>query len=653
MERTARRIHLDFHTAPQMKGVGSRFDKSDFQRKLLLGHVDSITLFAKCHHGYTYYPSKVGKMHPNLQFDLLGAQIEACREIGVKTPIYIPVGWSNVDVAEHPDWLQYDFETKQVKNNHFDKDAMPDEAIPESCWINLCPTGEYLDYLVRLTSEVCERYAPVDGLFYDICFFDNACVCPHCVNGMKQLGLDPNNRADAEKYFMQTRLTMMHRLIDTVRSFEKDASIFFNGCCVGFKDEYLSLQTHFEVEELPTCGGEYDRIHLVVKRLEKFGKEIVGMTGKFQEGWGEFGGFKNPDALKMECATCLSLGAGISVGDQMHPLGVLDETTYHHIKSAYSYVEKLEKYCLGTISAGDIAVILSGDQTADNGVNSVLLENQIDYDVTDAKDDLSKYRCIILPDKVDVTESLAKKLKEYLSDGGKLILSGSSVRGTDFGIDYLGKTSFDVNYIKPKFDFEIKSPLLVYKGAHRVCSSLKAAALLEEPYFNRTYAHYCSHKNTPNCGVTADYPAMLEGDNLIYFAHDIFSEYAEHGAYFTKKYIEYALEKLCGKRALKVDGLGSIGRARIRKNPEKNAYCLHLFYTPVIRRGKIYVIEDLPVINGIRVQFTADRSIKKIKTYPLEREIPFECEGDTVSFCFDGLKGHQMIVLEYENEDHA
>ena len=56
------------------------------------GHVNQINIFAKCHHGWSYYPTQVGQTHPNLKFDLLGAQIEACHEIGVRCPILLHGG---------------------------------------------------------------------------------------------------------------------------------------------------------------------------------------------------------------------------------------------------------------------------------------------------------------------------------------------------------------------------------------------------------------------------------------------------------------------------------------------------------------------------------------------------------------------------------
>ncbi len=81
-----RQIHLDFHTSGSIAGIGSRFSKEQFQEALRLGHVNSITIFSKCHHGWSYHPTRVNRMHPGLSFDLLKAQLEACAETGVRAP---------------------------------------------------------------------------------------------------------------------------------------------------------------------------------------------------------------------------------------------------------------------------------------------------------------------------------------------------------------------------------------------------------------------------------------------------------------------------------------------------------------------------------------------------------------------------------------
>ena len=74
-EKNCRQVHLDFHTSPHIPGIGSKFDKKQFQQALKEGNLTSITVFAKCHHGLCYYPTKVGTMHPELDFDLTGAKL--------------------------------------------------------------------------------------------------------------------------------------------------------------------------------------------------------------------------------------------------------------------------------------------------------------------------------------------------------------------------------------------------------------------------------------------------------------------------------------------------------------------------------------------------------------------------------------------------
>jgi len=61
-------VHMDFHTtSPAIDGIGVKFDKEKFTKTIREANIDLVTVFGKCHHGYTYYPSKVGEMHPGLK----------------------------------------------------------------------------------------------------------------------------------------------------------------------------------------------------------------------------------------------------------------------------------------------------------------------------------------------------------------------------------------------------------------------------------------------------------------------------------------------------------------------------------------------------------------------------------------------------------
>ena len=194
-----RQIHLDFHTSEYLKGIGADFKKEDFQAALRLGQVDAINLFAKCHHSWSYYPTEVGRMHPHLDFDLLGAQIEACREIGVKVQIYYTFGWSAGDAEAHPEWCVRDRDGGFVTQGELPADAKPDDPLPDYYWKFLCPNTAYHDHIMAQVGELCERYAP-DGFWFDIYQVQRHCFCESCRRDMTAGGVDMDDAEAVEPW---------------------------------------------------------------------------------------------------------------------------------------------------------------------------------------------------------------------------------------------------------------------------------------------------------------------------------------------------------------------------------------------------------------------------------------------------------------------
>ena len=66
-KRPWRKIHLDFHNSQHIPRIGDKFDADEFAKRLVNAAVDSIVVFAKDMHGYFYYPSKYGPVHPGLE----------------------------------------------------------------------------------------------------------------------------------------------------------------------------------------------------------------------------------------------------------------------------------------------------------------------------------------------------------------------------------------------------------------------------------------------------------------------------------------------------------------------------------------------------------------------------------------------------------
>ena len=145
-----RQIHLDFHTSPYICDVGKDFDRDQWVKTLVDAHVNHINLFAKDHHGYFFYPSVCGPMHPGL-FDktlsLLDEQVSACKEHGISVGIYTCVAWNEYAANCHPEWQQVDMQGVLGANPPFAADYYK--------WQNLCLN--HPDYLALIKRELAEE----------------------------------------------------------------------------------------------------------------------------------------------------------------------------------------------------------------------------------------------------------------------------------------------------------------------------------------------------------------------------------------------------------------------------------------------------------------------------------------------------------------
>lgn len=654
-----KQVHLDFHTSPDILKIGGKFSKEQFQAALKKGKVESISVFAKCHHGMCYYPTKVGIKHPNLDFDLTGAMVNAAHEIGVKAPIYITAGWSETDAINHPEWRSKtedgkDFMTLGLANSITKADTEKREGC---AWHFLCLNdGEYAQHIYELTEEICKRYKEIDGLFFDICLVGMACYCHECQEGMKKMGLNPKVKADAEHYYTIKRKAFMKKCEDIMRKYHPNGTIFFNsGGADQYRPEYHENQTHFEMEDLPTAWGGYDKLPIRAKYFSRSDKSSIGMTGKFHLSWGEFGGFKSKEALRYEISTMAMYGVGCSIGDHMHPDGEMEMQTYENIGYAYDYLDTISPYCYNGKATARVGVWLSNDENSCEGVSNILLENQIDYEII-FDNDFEEFDTVIFPDKSVVDDDALDKINTYISKGGKvLFMADALVKNGAFQIDcgaeYIAPSEFDNDYIftSQKYIEELPdAPMLCYSAGHKI--SLTDGEVLAElipPYFNRTVGRFCGHLNTPHNKEAKPMPAIVQKGNVLYMAHSMPMQYMEFGSLYHKRYFMLALGRIFGGGAFKVSGLGSQGRCTMIKQEDKNRYCFNMVYAIPVKRGCAEIIEDIMPVYNIEIVLNVKEKITKAYNGVTGEELKLEKKDGKQMVVVPKLKCHASIVFEY------
>ncbi len=654
-----RQIHLDFHTSEKIDSIGSEFSKEQFQAALKLGHVNSITVFSKCHHGWAYHPSKANEMHPGLSFDLLGAEIEAAHEIGVKTPVYLSAGLDEKMARRHPEWLRRGDPSDAVGWNR-------------PGYHEFCMNSPYLDYLLAQIEEVVRNY-DCDGIFLDIVGV-RTCYCQNCIKTLLDEGKDPYDDANIAELGERVYANYTRRVRETVDKVKPGLPVFHNsGHIRRGRRDLADVDTHLELESLPTGGWGYDHFPLSAAYSRTLGKDFLGMTGKFHTTWGEFGGFKHPMALRYEEALCVANGAKCSVGDQMHPLGKLDEATYALIGEAYAEVEEKEPWLDHVTSVADVAILsqeamscyysrsklIHHQGTAgDTGAGRILLEGKYLFDVIDAEEPFDKYKLLILPDSIRLDDAMADKVRAFVAKGGKVLASGTSCLSTakdefvvDLGAVWKGVSAFRPVYFRPDFDIGClrNSAYVIYEQAYDMEAKPDAKVLIhrENPYFNRTTFTFCSHQHTPN-DKTKSYPAATLGKNGAYVSSEIFAEYANKGSITTKMMLLGVIEALLAEDKTIVTDLPAQSIVTLMDQTAEHRLVNHLLYASPVKRGDgIEIIEDILPVYDVHVTLRTDRTPKRVYLAPSGEDILYTYENGAIRYTVAKLFIHQMVVIDY------
>lgn len=663
-----RQVHLDFHTSGLIPGIGTRFNKRRFQEALKVGHVNSITLFSKCVHGYSYHPTKVGRMHPHLKFDLLARQIDACREIDVRCPIYLSAGLDELAALAHPEWV--------VKK----KDGVLWKPLEVEWAVRLLRfNSPYLDYLCDQIHEVVARWPDNDGIFLDV-------IGAHCdysesaLQEMKRLGFNPELDADVATYGEEVLYRYFRAATAAVRSVRQDTSVFHNSGHISMgARKAFAYGTHLELESLPTGGWGYDHFPMSARYAITQRRDFLGMTGKFHNKWGEFGGFKRPAALRYECGAMLAYGAKCSVGDQLHPNGEMNLDTYRLIGVAYAEVERKEPWCdrvspvarialvsgerdQGRWRGGHGRAIFAEDGMADEGAGRMLLELHQPFVVLDEHATWNSFDLIVLPDSFLMAPTCVAKAKAYLATGGRIIAAGAALLDSartkfaiDPGAELLGRSPYEPDYLVATSlvpEVAIKSPIVIPGGCFEIkATTARVLAERRVPYFNRTWEHFCSHQHAPDAPGGAS-PAAVLGKQVAYFAHNIFSAYRTYGQPLYRDFIAAALRHLLG-RALPVEtNLPSTGRINVLEQKAERRYVVHLLFAITSNRGtfrgkNVEIIEDLVPLRATQVRLRLPRRVKSVSLVPDGGSLPFVVEGDTVAFTVPEFTAHQMVALGY------
>ncbi|HZO86690.1 MAG TPA: alpha-amylase family protein [Chthonomonadaceae bacterium] len=664
-----RQIHLDFHTSPRIPDVGADFDAEVFADTLAEARVNWVTLFGKCHHGMSYYPTKVGVMHPSLKFDLLGAQIEACKKRGLATPVYI-----SVRVDQHIGTTRPDLVVRLEDGRLWGPNAA------QASWYQIClGNKEYIDYVAAQTEEVLKNY-DADGIFYDMCYYppDPGCFCEKCLARLEKSG---HSRNDANAHRVQTFQILREyttRLANLCRELKPNATIFFNSRVTPNVHRELDTLTHLEIESLTTGGWGYLYFPCWSRVVRTYPRPLQGMTARFHKSWADFGGLKTTAQLAYEAGTILAAGGAVSIGDQLHPRGTLDKGAYKVIEEIYKQVEEAEPYCLGAEPLADIAVLLLPESkealhwdqdsrgpvridASIEGAAAVLaaLKQQWNGETPD-RDNLLNYKVVLIPDRGVLDDAMKAKLKAFRAQGGTILFSHEATLMEDkFGlpnspVHYLEPCPWKPSYMRlgpvlgaglPETEFVNYREGAYVEPAH----GMQVLGEVWQPYFNRAPEHFSSHAQTPVDKPTGHPVAVLSPDNHVAYVYAaLFRGYREDGFFVYKEMVARLLEKLLPEPLVRpgANVPAAMEIALLRQRAE-NWIVAHLVnFQPQRRTATNEFIESAVPVNNVEFAVRTGRAPSRVYLAPSREEIPFRQESVYCHVTVPSVLTHQMVVFE-------
>ena len=660
-----RQIHMDFHTSPMIPGIGEAFNADAFGKTLSDAHVQHVNLFGKCHHGWFYYPSGLGPMHPNLSFDLLSAQTEACRKFGISYSVYTCVGWNEDWAARHPQWQELSPEGILGAKPPFERKFYQ--------WRKLCLNNlEYRDVIKAELREEVGRFRP-KGLWIDI-ILQNECVCPACRKRADALGLDIASSEGRRRLARRSQIDYMQDIYAFVMALDPLLHVYFNGYPYAYdladEPDYAGVNkrqcvTFMDIESLPSPEWGYAHFPISVNYVNKFDThDVIMMNGKFHLAWGDFGSLRNLAALEYECFRAVASGAGVCVGDQLHPSGALEQSVYERIGQVFARMEALEPWCLDTLKIAEVGVYgtVRSAQAVTNevdrsieGVYRALTELKIQYDIIDLTDPIDGYKLLILPDRVTLTEDAARKIDAYVENGGKILATGFSAANENgfmlksLPVEFLGKGLTAPRYMDIRegvFHGVPAMKTVAYSGGARVLAKPGAEVLCEtvDSYFDRAEAHFSSHRQTPPKPVGDGEPCVVVSERAAYVSNTLFMDLAEYGVKAYKDILSSLIRRLLPRPLVKTD-LPAYAEVVLRARGGDTV--VHVLNYLVQRKcAQLDTVEEVVPLTGRTVAVRTDHMPSAVQSLPGGEAVPFDYLGGYVRLKPDVLHGWTVFLLE-------
>ena len=429
--------------------------------------------------------------------DILAEAIKACKPKGIRVVPYISTGhklaWTMV-TKDYPQYAQ-----RTTPNGLPQREPMMiGEDHGTVCWMSDYKQA-YLDYV----KHVCRDY-DIDGIYFDtwrpFYFWEGkqVCYCDGCTRGFKAAtGYEIPYHANQDDYtsedlkiidkyhewYREEFMKIVKQVCDLIRSYKKIPLIYNAGNPLNIADEdprILSRMDAFLYERGNSMLERAEGVSLA-KALNMDVWPYVGVYNNWQRTIYE------TNSYQQEIFTDLTFGGG-NILAQPYAY-TTHEDNRNYVSYPFSIIEKNEELLKSLKNYPFVGVVYSGrsprghlqlgwwrrdtdSRTSTLGAFAACVYNHIQVSslhefILDQPEQLKKYPVIYLADIPYLSESRVKNIREYVADGGGLIVCYSTslydaggIRTGNFGLGDLTGVKPVISEGKLKEDMKTYSTIL-------------------------------------------------------------------------------------------------------------------------------------------------------------------------------------------------
>lgn len=672
------RRHLcDMHIDDWDETFLSKFSPEVYVENLKIAKIQNAMLYFQSHVGLCYYPTKTAKMHAGFvgKEDAMRRLVDLCHENGICVTGYYSLNYNTWAHDNHPDWrmLGENGKSRREVKGAVSEMEFSDTSSKQARYGFCCPNNPKYRAFVEAQIKEMADYFTVDGMFYDMLFWPHMCYCEHC---RKRWAEEVGGQLPLEKDWNDPRWLMhIHKrrqwmgefaqwVTDVTRKLLPGVSVQHNVSQAAMP----SSTTACAEEVLAACdyaGGDLYRGGYGHTFACKFYRNTTNnqpfeyMFSRCAPNLAVHTQIKSKDIMRSEVfQTAANHGATLVI-DAIDPVGTMDERVYKQIGEVFEELIPYEPFLTGE-AVEDIGIYYSlksrfsaRDEPHINFeavLNTVgnLLENNLLSGVTGSFGDFGRYKVLVAPALTQEDAFDNQRILDFVRNGGNLYFSGSdnaALLEEFFGAKVSDRTKEQIVYVAPKkeiqscFDYFDAEHPLNFSGSAPIVEGIepdKVLATITLPYTHQNTKKFASiHSNPP--GIKTNIPAIAQTN---YGNGKVLWSAVALEAVDLYEHKQVILQLL--KDRFDINSTVTSDAPKDVEITLFNEDSSMFVNTVLINHDhKARKVEDF------NISVICEQPAKKVFLIPENKEIPYEADGNIVTFKVSDMHIFKMFKIMY------